>query len=168
MAKIAVIIADEFEDSEYTEPVNAFIKARHEVVHIGLTENAIVVGKKKGTKVTVDKSLQEANANDFAALLIPGGHSPAKLRTHAEAIKFVKNFMDNNKPVFSICHGVQLLITAQAIKGRKVTGWMSLAQEIKDAGAEYLDQEVVIDNNLISSRHPGDLPAFIAAALKKL
>ncbi len=105
---------------------------------------------------------------DFDALLIPGGYSPDKLRADEDAVRFVKDFVESGKPVFSICHAPQLLITAQVLKGRKVTGWKSIVQDIKNAGAIFLDQEVVEDGNLISSRSPQDIPAFIRAMLKKL
>lgn len=101
-------------------------------------------------------------------MLIPGGYSPDKLRSHDEAVRFVKDFMSSGKPVFSICHGPQLLITADVLKGRKVTGWKSIIQDIKNAGAIFIDEEVVEDDNLVSSRSPGDLPAFIYASLEKL
>jgi protease I len=90
------------------------------------------------------------------------------LRVDDAAVKFVREFVERDKPVFAICHAPQLLITAQVLQGRKITGWKSIIQDIKNAGAEFIDQEVVEDGNLISSRHPGDLPAFIKAALKKL
>jgi protease I len=168
MAKIAVIIDEDFEDSEYTQPVEALKKAGHEVVHLGLEKGRKVKGKKKGTVVEIDMSVKNAKMKDFDALLIPGGYSPDHLRAYPEPVEFTRDFMLSNKPVFSICHGAQLLITAQALKGRKLTGWKSIAQDIKNAGAEYLDQEVVIDDNLVTSRFPDDLPAFCDACLKKL
>ncbi|MFW6186050.1 MAG: type 1 glutamine amidotransferase domain-containing protein [Halobacteriota archaeon] len=168
MSKIAVIITDMFEDVEYTEPVEAFKKKGHELVRVGFKEGETVKGKKKGTEVKVDKSVKDVNAGDFDALLIPGGYSPDKLRVDDDAVRFVKEFMDQNKPVFSICHGPQLLITAQALKGRKITGYKSIIQDIKNAGAEFIDSEVVEDGNLITSRNPNDLPAFIQASLRKL
>ena len=157
-----------FEDSEYIEPVSSFTTAGHNLTNIGLKEGKIVKGKKEGTKVTIDTSIKDASVDDFDALLIPGGYSPDKLRSHDEAVKFVKDFMDSGKPVFSICHGPQLLITADVLKGRKVTGWKSIVQDIKNAGAIFINKEVVEDKNLISSRSPSDLPAFINASLKKL
>ena len=168
MAHIAVIIDDMFEDSEYTEPAKAFKAAGHELTHIGLKKNTSVKGKTKGTKVKIDKSVNEVLVEDFDALLIPGGYSPDHLRADEAAVEFVKKFFESNKPMFAICHGPQLLITAQVLKGRKVTGWKSIIQDIKNAGAQFLDQEVVEDGNLISSRHPGDLPMFINASLKRL
>jgi protease I len=168
MAHIAVIIDDMFEDSEYTEPAKAFKAAGHRLTHIGLKKNTRVKGKTEGTQVKIDKAVNDISAEDFDALLIPGGYSPDHLRADEAAVKFVKKFFESNKPVFAICHGPQLLITAQVLKGRKVTGWKSIMQDIKNAGAQFLDQEVVEDGNLISSRHPGDLPMFISASLSRL
>lgn len=168
MAHIAVIIDDMFEDSEYTEPAKAFKEAGHQLTHIGLKKNTRVKGKNRGTKATIDQAVNDVSVEDFDALLIPGGYSPDHLRADEAAVEFVKKFFESNKPVFAICHGPQLLITAQVLKGRKVTGWKSIIQDIKNAGAQFLDQEVVEDGNLISSRHPGDLPMFISASLKRL
>ena len=168
MATITVIIADMFEDSEYSQPAEAFRKAGHELVHIGLKKGQTVKGKKKDTPVTVDQAVKDVSVDDFDALLIPGGYSPDKLRVDDDAVRFVKEFVESGKPVFAICHAPQLLITAQVLKDRKITGWKSIIQDIKNAGAEFIDQEVVEDGNLISSRSPADLPAFIRASLKKL
>jgi protease I len=168
MSKIAVIITDLFEDIEYTKPAEAFKKARHELIHVGLKAGTTVKGKKAGTPVKIDKAVRDVSVADFDALFIPGGYSPDKLRVDADAVKFVKEFVESGKPVFAICHAPQLLITAQVLKGRKITGWKSIIQDIKNAGADYIDQEVVEDGNLISSRDPTDIPAFIKASLKKL
>ena len=168
MSKVAVVITDMFEDSEYGKPAEAFKKAGHELVHVGLKSGATVKGAKKETPVKIDKTFSDVKVADFDALLIPGGYSPDLLRAHAEPVKFVKDFVESGKPVCLICHAPQLLITAQVLKGRKVTGWKSIIQDIKNAGAEFLDQEVVEDGNLISSRSPADLPAFIRTCSKKL
>ena len=168
LKNIAVIIEDMFEDSEYTEPASAFTTAGHKLTHVGLKEGKTVKGKKEGIEVTIDAAIKDVSVDDFDALLIPGGYSPDKLRAHDEAVEFVKDFMASEKPVFSICHGPQLLITADVLKGRKVTGWKSIIQDIKNAGAIFIDKEVVEDNNLVSSRSPRDLPAFIQTSLKKL
>ena len=168
MSKIAVIIADLFEDIEYTTPAKAFKKVGHELVHVGLNARQTVKGKKKGTPVKIDKAVKDVSANDFDALFIPGGYSPDKLRVDENAVRFVKHFVESGKPVFSICHAPQLLITAQVLQGRKVTGWKSIIQDLKNAGAEFIDQEVVEDGNLISSRSPDDIPAFVGTCLKRL
>ena len=167
MSRIGVLIDNMFEDSEYKKPAAAFKKAKHEVVHIGV-KKGIVKGEKTGMKVKVEKAARDVVAGDFDALFIPGGYSPDRLRSHDEVITFVKEFAATGKPIFFICHGAQLLITADLLKGRRVTGWKSLIQDIKNAGAEYLDREVVVDGNFISSRYPADLPAFIKVSLNKL
>jgi protease I len=168
MSKIAVLITDLFEDVEYTKPAAAFRKAGHDLIHIGLQAGKTVKGKTAGTPVTIDKAVKDVSVDDFDALLIPGGYSPDKLRVDDNAVNFVKAFVESNKPVFAICHAPQLLITAQVLTGRKITGWKSITQDIKNAGAEFIDQEVVEDGNIISSRQPSDIPAFIKAALAKL
>lgn len=168
MAKIAVILDDWFEDSEYFEPVGAFSTAGHKIINVGLRKGKIVKSKKQGKQVDIDKSIDDSSINDFDALLIPGGYSPDKLRAHKKPVEFVKKFVESGKPVFSICHAPQLLISAQIIKGRKITGWKSIIQDIKNAGGEFLDEEVVVDDNLVSSRSPQDLSAFIKTSMKKL
>ena len=168
MKHIAVIVTDWFEDSEYTQPVAAFQKAGHEVTNIGLAAGATVKGKKQQTPVIIDKAITDVSADDFDALLIPGGYSPDKLRADNNAVDFVRRFMESGNPVFSICHAPQLLITADVIKGRTITGWKSIVQDIKNAGANFVDEAVVEDQNLVSSRYPGDLDVFIDACLNKL
>lgn len=166
--KIAVIVTDMFEDSEYTEPVKAFEAKGHQVINIGLVAGKTVKGKKEGTKVKIDKAVGEVTIDDFDALLIPGGYSPDKLRVDDNAVRFTADFVKSNKPVFAICHAGQLLVTAQVLQGRKFTCYKSIIQDIKNAGAEFIDSEVVVDGNIVSSRHPSDLPAFIRESLKKL
>lgn len=168
MAKIAVIITDDFEDSEYTKPARAFQERGHQLIHVGLKTGKTVKGKKEGTPVAIDRAVQEVRVEDFDALLIPGGYSPDKLRIDENAVRFARQFVESGKPIFAICHAAQLLITARALQGRRITGWKSIVQDIRNAGAEYLDQEVVEDGNLISSRGPQDIPAFVQAALRRL
>lgn len=168
MAKIAVLITDMFEDLEYTSPAAAFANAGHEIIHVGLEANQVVRGKKNNTEVRIDQSVAACSADSFDALLIPGGYSPDKLRVNDDAVALVKQFMAADKPVFSICHAPQILITAKVLKGRTITGWKSITQDIINAGANFVDKEVVIDGNLVSSRSPVDLPPFIEASLQKL
>jgi len=168
MTKIGVLITDLFEDSEYTKPAAAFRNEGYDLVHVGIKAGSTVKGKKEGTGVRIDKTVRDVTVDDLDALLIPGGYSPDQLRAHEDVVRFTRDFVNSGKPVFVICHGPQLLITADVLKGRTVTGWKSIIQDIKNAGAEYIDQEVVEDGNLVSSRHPGDLPAFIEASLGRL
>ncbi len=168
MNNIAIIITDDFEDIEYSEPAKAFQKAGYRLVHLGLSRGETVTGKKYGTEVKIDEAVRRARVADFDALLIPGGYSPDRLRTDEDAVVFVRDFVNSGKPVFAICHAPQLLITAQVLRGRKVAGWKSIIQDIRNAGAEFIDREVVEDGNLVSSRGPDDIPAFIEAALRRL
>ena len=168
MARIAILIADMFEDCEYLQPAAAFRESGHDIVHIGLKSGESVTGKKEQTPVIIDAAAAEVDPADFDALFIPGGYSPDKLRTDADAVRFVRSFMEAGKPVFAICHGPQLLITACVLAGRRVTGWKSIIQDIANAGGIFTDKEVVIDGNLVSSRNPQDLPAFSSACLEML
>lgn len=168
MSKIAVLITDMFEDVEYAKPAEGFKKAGHTLVHVGLTAGATVRGKHNKEQAVIDNAVDDMKVSDFDALFIPGGYSPDVLRSHPGPVKFVKDFVESGKPVFGICHAAQLLITAQVLKGRRVTGWVSIIQDIKNAGAEFVDQPVVEDGNLLFSRNPGDIPQFIEASLRKL
>lgn len=168
MAKIAVILEEDFEDSEFKKPVEAFKKHGHETVLVGVKKGKVVKGKKEKTPATIEQEAGSADIEEFDALLIPGGYSPDHLRMHEGPIEFIKQFLDSGKPIFCICHGAQLLISADGLKGRKLTGWKSIKQDIKNAGGHFEDKEVVIDDNLITSRSPDDLPAFCEASLKKL
>ena len=162
-----MIITDMFQDEEYQQPADAFRKAGHELVHVGLIAGSQVKGE-NGTIVQIDKAVHDVSADDFDALFIPGGYSPDRLRVDPDAVRFAKEFFNGNKPVFAICHAAQLLITAQVLEGRRVTGWTSIVQDVKNAGAEYVDAEVVVDKNLVSSRKPADIPAFVREALAML
>ncbi|WJI10401.1 type 1 glutamine amidotransferase [Methanobacterium sp. CWC-01] len=168
MATVAVIMDDWFEDVEYTQPAAAFEKAGHELVIIGLEKGKVVTGKRQKVQATIQRSLGDVSVDEFDALLIPGGYSPDRLRAHEMAVQFVKDFTKSGKPVFSICHAPQILITADVLKNRRITGYKSIIQDIKNAGAEFIDKEVVVDGNLVSSRDPGDIPAFIRESLQKL
>ena len=166
--KIAALVTDLFEDVEYTEPVKAFRDKGHEVINVGLEAGTTVTGKKHGTEVRIDRAVADVALQDFDALLIPGGFSPDQLRVDEHAVSFTADFVSSDKPVFAICHAGQLLVTAQVLQGRTFTGYKSIIQDIKNAGAHFVDQEVVVDGNLVSSRNPADIPAFIEASLNKL
>ncbi|MGM0924313.1 MAG: type 1 glutamine amidotransferase domain-containing protein [Bacillota bacterium] len=166
--KIAVVVTDHFEDSEYTEPAKAYQEAGHQLTVIENEKGKTVKGK-QGQETKVDASIDEVNEDDFDALFIPGGFSPDILRADDKFVTFTKKFMDDNKPVFAICHGPQLLITAEALKGRDVTGYKSIAVDLKNAGANFHDKEVVVcGNQLVTSRTPDDLPAFTRETLNLL
>jgi protease I len=157
-----------FEDSEFKDPYDALRNAGHEVTIVGLEAGAVLEGSNGKVKATVDKAFKDVKPDQFDALLIPGGSSPDKLRAHDEAVSFVKAFMKASKPTFAICHGPQLLLTADEYKGHKMTAWKTVLGDLKKAGANVVDQEVVVDGNLVTSRQPSDIPAFIRESLKLL
>jgi protease I len=168
MSKVAVIIDKDFEDSEYQKPADALRQAGHQLTHVGLTKDTEIMGKKEQAHARIDQSVAEVSVDEFDALLIPGGYSPDHLRVDKNAVRFVKDFVESGKPVFAICHAPQLLITAEVLKGRKITGWKSIIQDIKNAGANFVNEEVVEDRNIISSRSPEDIPAFNNRIIRKL
>ncbi|MDD9150367.1 MULTISPECIES: type 1 glutamine amidotransferase domain-containing protein [unclassified Sporolactobacillus] len=165
--KVAAVLANDFEDVEFTAPADAYKKAGHTVTVIGTEKGATIIGK-HGTKVTADASIDDVRPEDFDALLIAGGYSPDNLRGDSRFVAFAKAFMDADKSVFAICHGPQLLITAETLKDRNVTGYKSIAVDLKNAGAKYHDEEVVVCHNLVTSRTPDDIPAFNRESLKAL
>ncbi|MCX4191267.1 type 1 glutamine amidotransferase domain-containing protein [Methylophaga sp. OBS1] len=164
--KAIILSADHFEDSEVTEPLKQLEQAGVEY-DIASLQTGIIKGK-KGTEVVAGMTLNEVNTADYALLLLPGGEAPANLRKSERALDIAKHFFAESKLVAAICHGPQILVTADLLKGRKATCVEKIANELIDAGAEYLDAPVVIDENLITSRHPGDLDAFNKAILTKL
>ncbi|MGE6631721.1 type 1 glutamine amidotransferase domain-containing protein [Bacillus sp. NPDC077027] len=167
--KIAVVLTDYFEDVEFTEPVKAFKDAGHEVTVIENEKGKTVKGKQGEAEVRVDASIDDVKPEDFDALLIPGGFSPDILRADDRYVQFAKAFMDEKKPVFAICHGPQLLITAKTLEGRGTTGYTSIKVDLENAGAKFQDKEVVVcQNQLVTSRTPEDIPAFNHESLKLL
>lgn len=168
MAKVAVTLASDFEDSELTHPALALEKAGHQVVIVGTDEGATLRGKQGQASVNVRGTPKSHAAADFDALLIPGGYSPDHLRTEPEIVAFVKHFFDQKKLVAAICHGPQLLIEADVVRGKRLTSWPSVRKDLENAGASWEDREVVEDENLITSRNPDDLPAFSEAFVARL
>ncbi len=167
--KIACVITDLFEDVEYLEPSRAFTEAGHEVVTIEKEKGKTVTGKQGKAEVKIDESIENVKPEDFDALFIPGGFSPDQLREDERFVDFAKYFMDEKKPVFAICHGPQLLLTAKTLEGRGATGYKSIRVDMEYAGAKYMDKEVVVCcNQLVTSREPKDIPAFNREALKVL
>ncbi|HET7421153.1 MAG TPA: type 1 glutamine amidotransferase domain-containing protein [Candidatus Dormibacteraeota bacterium] len=164
--KIACALGPKFEDSEFQEPYDAFRKAGHEVTVVGLEAPAQLHGDKGKVTATVDRRFQDVRPEDFDALFIPGGGSPDKLRAHAEAVDFARAFMRAGKPVVAICHGPQLLLTADEYRGRRMTAWKTVQGDLRKAGADVVDQEVVVDRNLVTSRQPSDIPAFVRESLQ--
>ncbi len=169
MAKIATLITDMFEDIEYMDPTRAFNEAGHEVFTIEKEAGKEVKGKQGDAMVTIDHGIEDVKPEDFDALFLPGGFSPDQLRADNRFVEFTKAFMDAKKPVFAICHGPQLLISAKALEGRDATGYKSIGQDMLYAGAKFVDIEVVVcQNQLVTSRQPEDIPAFNRESLKLL
>jgi protease I len=169
MSKIACVMTSMFEDVEYTNPAEAFSKEGHEVTTIEWESGKQVEGKQGEATVKIDTSIDDVKPEDFDALFIPGGFSPDVLRSDEKFVSFAKHFMDEKKPVFAICHGPQLLITAKTLEGRTATGFKSIAVDMEYAGVDYQDKEVVVcQDQLVTSRQPDDIPAFNREALKLL
>jgi protease I len=169
MAKVATLITNMFEDVEYTSPAQALNDAGHEVFIIEKEAGNEVTGKQGEANLKVDYSIDEVKPEDFDALFIPGGFSPDILRADDRFVEFAKAFMDAKKPVFAICHGPQLLITAKTLNGRDATGYKSIKVDLENAGAKFHDEEVfVCGKQLVTSRTPDDLPAFNREILKLL
>jgi protease I len=169
--KVAILATDGFEQSELLEPRQALEDAGATTVVISLEEGEIKAWDEDdwGESVEVDQVLAETDPADFDALLLPGGvMNPDKLRVEPEAVKFAKAFFDAGKPVAAICHGPQLLIEAGVVKGRKMTSFPSLQTDLKNAGAKWIDEEVVVDNGLVTSRKPDDIPAFNAKLIEEI
>ena len=166
--RVACLLDSDFEDSEFRKPYDALAGAGHQVVVIGLRKGAELAGKKGRETATTDLGLDEASPDDYDALLIPGGYSPDHLRANSKAVAFTKAFFERERPVFAICHGPQLLITAGVVNGRTLTAWQTVQDDLRYAGANVVDSEVVVDRNLVTSRKPDDLEAFSRESLKLL
>jgi protease I len=166
--RIACVLDVDYEDSEFKQPYDAFKQAGHQVTIVGLEPGKELKGKKGTITTKVEAGIEQVRPDQFDALLIPGGYSPDHLRANQKMVQFAKAFMDSGKPVLAICHGPQLLITARVVKGRKLTAWPTIQDDLTQVGADVVDQEVVVDKNLITSRKPADIPAFIRESLKLL
>lgn len=166
--KVAILVDDGFEQVELVEPRKALDQAGAET-RIVSPKGERVRGwdfTDWGDELPVDVSLDGAKPDDFDALLLPGGVlNPDSLRMQPEAVAFVKAFFDAGKPVASICHGPWTVIEAGAAQGRRIASWPSLKTDLRNAGAEWVDQEVVVDGNLVTSRNPDDIPAFNRATI---
>jgi len=168
MAKIAMLVGQEYEDSEVRVPLDRLREAGHEVVIVGVKAGEVLRGKKGEEEVTADRAIDEVQPREFAALVLPGGKSPAHLRQDARVVEFVKSFVATSKPIAAVCHGPQLLVEASAVRGKNLTSWPEIREEMEKAGAHWVDREVVEDGALITSRKPADLEAFSDALLARL
>ena len=161
--KVAILAAEGFEQSELTEPRKALQEAGAETRVVSPAKGEVQGWKHfdKGERVPVDVPLEQADAADYDALLLPGGvANPDQLRANPKAVQFVRAFFETGKPVAAICHGPWTLIDAGVVRGRTLTSWPSLKTDLVNAGALWVDQEVCVDHGLVSSRKPADIPAF--------
>lgn len=168
MAKIAFIVADMFEDSEFRVPYDRVREAGHEALIVGLKAGAELKGKKGKETIKADVAVEDVKPEEFDALVIPGGYSPDKLRTDIKMVGLTRAMFLDRKPIAAICHAGWMLVEADVIDGRTVTSWPSIKTDLINAGARWVDKEVVEDRNLITSRKPEDLPAFTEALLRQI
>jgi protease I len=161
--KVAILATDGFEQVELTEPMNALTNegAQVEVVSPRGGEIQGMKHRDTGDKVKVDRTLDDARPEDYDAIVLPGGvANPDELRTLPKAVSFARHFFDAQKPIAVICHGPWTLVEADVVRGLQMTSWPSVKTDLKNAGARWVDQEVVVDRGVVSSRKPDDLPAF--------
>ena len=166
--RVALLVEEGFEDRELTGPLDALRAAGATVTIIGPSAGAQFTGKRGEAIVTSDLAAGAARMKDFDALVIPGGHAPDKMRMRHAMVDLAREAMEANKPVAAICHGPQLLISSNSLKGRTLTCWPSIAIDVKNAGGRYVDKPVVEDGNLITSRKPDDVPVFSDAIVRAL
>jgi protease I len=166
--RVAILVEDGFEDRELTGPRDALEAAGAAVTIVGPTAGAEFRGKRGDAVVTAGLAAGTARVKDFDALVIPGGYAPDKMRMRHAMVDLARDAMDAGKPVAAICHGPQLLISANVLRGRTLTCWPSIAIDVKNAGGLYVDKPVVEDGNLITSRKPDDVPMFSEAIIRAL
>jgi protease I len=168
--RVAFLFTDGAEQVEVTEPLEAVRKAGAETDIVSLEKGEVEMWKHfdKGDKMTAEVAVADANPSDYDGLVLPGGvANPDQLRLNKDAVKFVRGFFEQDKPVGVICHGPWMLVETGVAKGRKVTSWPSLQTDLRNAGADWVDEEVVVDNGLVTSRKPDDLPAFCAKIVEE-
>ncbi len=167
--RVAILVDNGFEQSELAEPREALDQAGADTVIVS-PQNGHVRGwkhKEWGDEFDVDKLLQDAQPQHYDALLLPGGvMNPDKLRMQPKAVEFVRSFFSSGKPVAAICHGPWTIIEAGAARGRRIASWPSLKTDLQNAGAQWIDEQVVLDGNLVTSRKPDDIPAFNKAMIE--
>lgn len=163
---IAILVENDYQELELHYPRLRLIEAGFQVSVLGAGDSVYHSGK--GYAVKTDAAVSEVDPNDFDAVVIPGGMAPDKMRRHKAMVDFVRRLSDLEKPVAWICHAGWMAVSADIIRGRRVTSFASIRDDMVNAGGEWVDEEVVVDGHLISSRVPDDLPAFCRALLKQL
>jgi protease I len=166
--RIAILTEEDFEDSELTEPLRTMKDAGASVLIVGSGSKKSYKGKRGSAEVTVDTTADKVETSQFDAIIVPGGYAPDKMRLHQPMVDLVRKAHAEGKIIAAICHGPQLLISADIVKGRRVTSWPSVAVDLKNAGAIWVDEPVVRDGNVITSRKPADLPRFNKAIIEAL
>jgi protease I len=166
--KIACLLADGFEDSEFQVPCDWLSAAGYPVEIIGETAGDVLRGEKGRESAVVDMCIDEVDVDSYEGLLIPGGHSPDVLRADDRFVEFVRAFDSTGRPIAAVCHGPQLLLSAELQRGRTMTAWPTVQGDLRQAGANVIDSAVVVDDNWITSRNPGDLHAFTARFVEEL
>ncbi len=166
--RIAILAEEGFEDSELVEPMRAMKNAGARVVIVGSGTKETYKGKRGRATVTVDTTADKVSAEDFDGIIVPGGNAPDKMRLHQSMVDLVKAAHNAGKLIAAICHGPQLLISAGILSERRVTSWPSIAVDLRNAGAEWVDAPVVQDGNIITARKPADLPRFNKAIIQAL
>jgi len=168
MARIMFIVASDFEDSEFRVPYDRVREAGYEAVIVSTEAGKQLKGKKGKETITSEKAAKDMSVDEFDALVIPGGYSPDHLRMDSDVVELVREFFQQDKPIAAICHAGWMLAEADIADGRTVTSWPSIKTDLLNAGAHWVDREVVEDGNLITSRKPGDLKAFSEALLRQI
>ena len=158
--RIAFVLGDDFEDSEFRTPYDALIGAGYDVEVLGAKAGETMTGKRGVEHFAIEAAAADRDPARYDALVIPGGYSPDHLRSDPDVVAFVKAMVRAGKLIAAVCHGPQLLIEADAVRGKTLTSWPSVKTDLKNAGATWVDREVVVDQGLVTSRKPDDLPAF--------
>jgi len=166
--RVAILVEDGFEDSELIEPVRAMRNVGARVTIVGSGSKESYTGKSNGTIIKPDVNAASIVNSDYDAIIVPGGYAPDRMRLHQPMVDLLKRANASGKTIAAICHGPQLLISADIVRGKRLTSWPSIAIDLKNAGAEWVDESVVKDGNLITSRKPADLPRFNKAIIEAL
>ncbi len=166
--RIAILVEKDFEEAELVEPMRALQDSGARVVIVGSRSKESYKGKKGTAEVTAETTADKVKVEDFDAVVVPGGYAPDKMRLHQPMIDLVRKAYEQGKVIAAVCHGPQLLISADIVRGHRVTSWPSVAVDLKNAGATWVDEPVVRDGNIITSRKPADLPKFNKTIIEAL
>ena len=166
--KVAILVEEGFDDSELVESLRSMKNAGARVAIVGSGTQDTYKGQKGTVTTDVDDIADNIVVEDIDAVIVPGGYAPDRMRLHSSMVELVRKIFDAGKVVAAICHGPQLLISADIVRGRRVTSWPSVVVDLKNAGAEWVDEPVVCDGNIITSRKPADLPRFNKAIIESL